>query len=385
MRGFAFAVGTLAVAATVAVGCGGGGALNQQELVSAADEICSENLAAYETLGVRGFTNAGIAAEMAGTARVAEEGLDSLEDLEVESSVPAAWNTYLTAVRQMAATDRRIVRAAKAEDDAGVSAGFAKLDRLFAERRKAAEALGLKSCGRPAEIELEKTGTGPAEELVTVEPSDDVDAAAEAWIAAIKSGSCGAINGMIHTDGGAYTAEQCATATDGYRNAKVVASEQYGPVGMAEIVADGVHWPTLFVVDIRDDRRMRKVVDTINDSGGLRPAAEGNDADEIAKATVEAIREGDAEAFNRAADDPNGNGSFIVEEGFTTIGAGPYSKGFVESIRSGDAEPELLGINATFAVYQIDGEQYDYALVLVHTPGDGNSYRVTGLYPMPRP
>ncbi len=361
--------------------------LDKEGLIAAADEACAESKRAFEAAGPRGITNEGVAAEVASTVRIYDERIASLEALQVAQELRPLWNRYLAGERAKRAGFQDVVEAATADDDDGVSTGFDSVTKAGEARDKAARELGFEVCGLPPEVSIASTGTGPAQDLVFVQPGDDVKAASRRFVEIAATGKCDAINRMMHSDAAPYSEEFCSYAPSYNKGATIVATEQYGPAGVAEVVAkDGTHVVNVFVVDVNGDRTFRKVTDVIHDSGGVRPAPENNDAEQVARETVAAIRTGDAAAFNRVSDYPDSDGSFAVkEDGFTTFGNGSYQKGFVDSIRSSTAEPQLLGINAAFALYLIQGDDFDYVMTFNATAGDGSKYRFSGFYPIPKP
>lgn len=370
-----------------AVACGSDGPLDRQGLIAAADAACTESNLAFEDSGPRGNTNDGIASEITAAVRIYDERLAALEDLQVEQSLVPAWKRYLAGDRAKEKAYRGVVKAARADDDDGVTAGFDEASKVGEARDRAARELGFEVCGKYPKIKTEKTGTGPAEDLVFVAPANDMDAAVREFTQVASTGDCVAINEALHTDATPYSDEVCSYAPFYSKGSKVLATETYGPAGVVETLSeDGTPLTRVFVVDIRGDRKLRYVTDLIHDSGGLRPAPDDNDANDVARKTVAAIRDGDAAALNRLIDYPDSDGSFrVLFDDFTTFGAGDFGKGLVSSIRSGDAEPQLLGINAAFALYFLEGDEYDYVLTFNAYAGDGSKYGFSGFYPIPKP
>ncbi len=371
---------------TVITACGGSGddgPLDRADLVSAADAICTDTNLRFDETGIRGVTNEGVLAEMTATSEIAGDTLEQLEALEVSEEAQSDWDAYLEQYRKTVATDESIVADAKNDDTEAVDAGFTKLSEDYTVRQKAAATVGLKVCSQDPDLKIEETGTGPADDVVYAEPGNTVEEAAKAWVSAIRSGDCAKANDARHTDAGELDAAGCKAAGAALAGAEIVASEQYGPVGMAEIVAADVHYPTMFVEDL--DGELRYGIDVVNDNGGLRPAPDGNDADETADAWLAAVREGDAEAFNATIFEPEREGSFkATEDDFKAIGQGEFGEGLVTAVRGSDAEVQPLGINANWAFYLVEGEEYDYVLNFVHSPGAGVEYRFSGYWPIPK-
>lgn len=388
MKKLLTAVALLISLAAVLTACGGGGdegPLGNEALVAEADAICTETNSQYDDLGIRGISNTGVEAEMTGTADIAEGQLEKLEALEVEADLQEDWDTYLAAVTEAVEVDKQIVADAKADDTDAVNAGFEKLTGpVYEKRQKAAEGLGLKVCSNPdIPIETEQTGTGPADDVSYSEPKNTIEEAADAWVAAIKSGDCKKINALIHTDAGTFDEATCKATSTNLAEADVAGTEQYGPVGIAEIVAADTQYPTMFVEDLDGD--LKYAVSVVHDGGGLRPAPEDNDADETADSAIAALAAGDAEAFNAEIFEPEGEGSFkVTEDDFTSIGSGEFGKSFVSDVRKGDPKPQPLGINATWAFYLVEGTEYDWVVNLVHNPGAGGQYEFAGFFPVPK-
>ncbi len=367
-------------------GCGGGdgsppeGPLAKAELAVAADEVCGAADARFATTGPRGVTNAGLAAEFENTTEIVAERQRGLEELEPKASVKADYERFLGAAAAVVAADRAVAEAAAADDQVGVDRAFGDLGRATARRDKAARDLGMKVCGGLPEPKVEETGTGPGEDVSFAEPRNTVEEALGDYLAATESRDCGAINDAEHSDNGTFSARVCGSVADGYAGAKVLATEQYGPAGAAEIVANAQPFTLHFVEDT--DGVLRRGGDIVVDDGGLRPANEGIDADQVAADTVAAIRAGDAEAFNEtlSVDDQ----SFEVEGGgFDAVGTGKTGDDLVEAIRRDEgAEPEPLGANQAYAFYLLDTEGKDFVLILVHEPGSRTAYRFRGFFPI---
>ncbi|MGK2932460.1 MAG: hypothetical protein ACSLFD_06790 [Solirubrobacterales bacterium] len=388
MKKLLTAVALLMTFAAVLTACGGSeddGPLDQEALAAQADAICSETNLLYDDLGIRGISNTGVVAEMTGTTEIADGQLADLEELEVEADLQKDWDAYLSAVTEAVETDRQIVADAKADDTDAVNAGFEKLGGpIYEERQKIAKELGLEVCSNPdVPIETELTSTGPADDVTYAEPKNTVADAADAWVAATKSGNCDDINALFHVDAGEWDEATCKATSKNFADAEVVESEQYGPVGTAEIVASDTHYPTMFVEDLDGD--LKTTVSVVHDSAGLRPAPEDNDADETAAAAVTALADGDAEVLTATVFEPDEEGSFKeTEDGFTSIGSGKFGPAFVKDVQDERPEPQPLGINATWAFYLVEGSENDWVINLVHNPGAGGNYKFAGYWPVPK-
>lgn len=372
-------------AGAIFTACGGDSGddpVTADNLVAVADDVCTENNRGFEELGVRGLTNPGIADEFEGTAKVRRQFVSAFEGIEIDDSVPAEWDEYIALTKKLAASDEAVAAAAEKNDDAAVGKAFEAQTALYEDRDKLAEKLGFEVCGRSPEIEVVESGTGPADDLVFAEPENTVEEAADTYLKAGISGDCEAFNAERHTDAGKLEPAQCEAAAQSLKGGEVIATEQYGPVGVAEIVgAEDVHYATYFATDL--DGQLRYAGDVINDGGGLRPATEGDDADANAAAAITALRDGDAMGFNEVLLDPENSSLKAEKDGFSKIGEGDFGKQFITEIRKTGAESELLGKNASYAFYLVEGDEYDWVINLVHAPGAGNHYRMSGYFPIP--
>ena len=388
MKKLLTAVALLMSFAAVLSACGGGedeGPLDKEALVAQADAICTDTNLLYDDLGIRGISNTGVESEMTGTIEIAEDQLADLEALEVESDLQEDWDAYIAAVREAVESDRQILADAKADDTDAVNAGFEKLaGPIYEKRQKIAGELGLEVCSNPdIPVASEKTETGPADDVTYAEPKNTVEEAAESWLAAINSGDCAKINALFHSDAGGWDAATCKATSDNFADAKIVESEQYGPAGTAEFVTNETHYPTMFVEDLDGD--LKFAMSVVHDSGGLRPAPDENDAHKTAQAALDALADGDAEAFNSTIFEPEGEGSFKqTEDDFESIGSGEYGAAFVKDVRNGSSELQPLGINSTWSFYLVEGTKNDWVVDLVHEPGAGGHYKFAGFFPVPK-
>jgi len=351
-----------------------------ENLASAMDEVCQNNDAAFTNLGTRGLTNAAIALELTGFAEARQLTVDELDGLNTNDEARTELDKYLVASEGIITADQAIVKAAESGEDEAVNKAFDEQGKAFDARDKVANELGLEFCGQVREIELEKTGTAPPEDLNYAEPTDTIEQAADAYLASVQAGNC---NKLRHTDAGEMKPADCNAAKASFKGAKIVETEQYGPVGVAEFVtADGTHIPTVFINDVDDEFRFAS--DAVHDFGGLRTAPEDNDADQTVDELFKAIQDDDVEAFNAVL--PDSDGGFYIEGSDTVddFSDGEYSDAFLKDVRSGDSEPVQLGINAAFAFYFLEGSENDWVIQLIHAPGGGSHYAFQGYYPIPK-
>lgn len=371
---------TMSVAFLVA--CGGSDQVTKENLAAAMDQVCSDATADFDALGPRGMTNGGIALEVEGTSAVRRQIVDELNEIDADDEAQPLLDEYVAASEEIIANDQKVIAAAKKDDTDAVNAAFGETQAAFDSRDGVAEKIGTEVCGKTVEIAVEPTGTEPPADLDYAKPSNTVDQAAKAFLEAARSGDCDAMNETHHTDATELTQELCGQVTTMVAGAKVAGTEQYGPVGQAEVVTkDGTHLPTYFVADL--DGELRYGGDTIHDQGGLRPAPEGNDAEQQAKATVTAIRDDDPEAFNAVLESEDS--PFHVEgDSFDEFGSGKFVKSLVGDIRDGDDEPVQLGLNSTWGFYFLPGSEHDWVLAMIHRPGAGGNYVFGGYYPVPK-
>jgi hypothetical protein len=384
LKKFAVLLALLAsVFAVAACGSNNNPTVTPDTLASAMDEVCTDTNADFEAMGTRGLTMDGIAAEFEGYAEVRQAVVDGFNELNTDDQAEPQLQKYIDASEQVIAQDKAIAKAAAEGDQKAMNEAFAAQTKAFNERDKVAKEIGTEVCGQTPEIKVEKTGTAPPSDLNVVEPKNTVEDAADNYIEATASGNCGLINANRHTDAGDLDEASCKAAGQALKGAKVIGTESYGPVAQAEILSgNGTHYPTYFVTDL--DGNLRYGGDAIHDSGGLRPAPEGNDAEATAEATVNAIRDNDAAAFNETLafeDSP----FWIKGDTVEKFGEGAYNEEFIKDVKDGDADPIQLGLNSTWAFYFLEGSKYDWVLSFTHNPGIGGHYAFTGYYPIPKP
>lgn len=357
--------------------------ITTETLAAAMDEVCTERNPDFDAMGTRGLNNPGMAVEFEASAEIRQSVVDGFRELNVDDEAQAELDKYIAASEKIIAQDKEVAKAAAADDTDAVNLAFATQSKAFEERDEIAGELGTEVCGQTVEIKVEPTGTAPPEDLVYAEPKNTIEAAADEYVAAAKAGNCKAVNANRHTDAGELEAENCEILKGQFKGAEVAGTEQYGPVGQAEIVSgEGVHYPTYFVEDL--DGMLRYGGDAIHDSGGLRPAPDGNDAQETADAVFKALREGDVEAFNETL--PDEESAFFVEgESLDSFSEGEFNEAFVSDVKDSGAAPIQLGLNSTFGFYFLEGSEYDWVMTLIHIPGSGADYRLSGYFPIPKP
>lgn len=353
-------------------------------LASAMDEVCTDAQVDFDSMGVRGLTNPQLALEFEGTAEVRQAIVDGFNELNLTDEAKAEMQAYVDASEKVIAADREIAEAAADDDTEAVNAAFTKQNKAFTERDAAARKLGTEVCGQSVDIEVSESGTTPPDDLDIAEPKNTIEEAADTYLAAFKRSDCVAVNRNRHTDAGELEKPECEVASKNLQGASVAGTESYVIAGVAEIVGgDGTHYPTFFIEDL--DGVLRYAGDSIHDSGGLRPAPEGNDSEETVDATLAAIRDNDAEAFNETLPDES-SGFWLDQKGeFETFSDGSYNEAFMKDVRSSDSEPVQLGLNAAFGFYLLEGSENNWVLTTIHNPGIGGHYRFSGYWPVPKP
>ena len=351
-------------------------------LASAMDEVCTETNGDFEALGTRGLTNPALALEFEGTAEVRQVVVDGFNELNVNEEAQADLDRYIAASEKIIASDKAIAAAAADEDNAALNKAFQEQSKAFAERDAIAKEIGTEVCGQPAEIRIGESGTAPPEDLNYAEPKNTIEEAADAYIKAFRQKECAAVNRNRHTDAGEMEMTQCETAFGTFAGATIEATEAYGPAGQAEIVAkDGTHFPTYFVEDL--DGMLRYGGDAIHDGGGMLPAPEGNDAQDVADAVFQSLRDSDVEAFNATLPDES-SGFMVKGENLDSFSDGKFNADFIADVKASDADPIQLGLNSAFGFYFLEGSEYDWVMTLIHIPGIGGHYGLSGYYPVPK-
>jgi hypothetical protein len=376
----------LSASALIVVACGSSTSnpeVTPDNLAASMDKVCADANADFEAMGTRGLTNPQIALEFDGMSEVRRAVVDGFDELNLNDAAKQEIEPYIAASEQIIAQDKEIAKAAADDDTAAVNKGFKEQQKVFEKRDEAAKELGTEVCGRPVKTEVEATGTKPPSDLSFAPPKNTTEEAADDYVAALKDGDCAKINQNRHADAGEMDAATCEQVSGGFQNATVRGTEDYGPVGQAEIVAAGTSYPTFFVEDA--DHLLRYGADAINDNGGLRPAPEGNDSQETIDAAFAAIRGNDGAAFNKILPDESSR-FWLKDEGeFDSFSEGKYNKPFVKDVRDGDGDPVQLGLNSTFGFYYYEGTANDWVLTTVHIPGLGGHYRFSGYWPVPKP
>jgi hypothetical protein len=139
----------LALATLGGAGCGGGGKdqVTAAELVARADAICREERGTFDRVQAHPPPNASIAANQTGVLLKATERANSaLRDLNPPDQLKAQYDRYLEARDRAVDQMKRGQDAAEDRDSAEYGAAQAAVAREAPQRRKLAQALGLKAC-----------------------------------------------------------------------------------------------------------------------------------------------------------------------------------------------------------------------------------------------
>jgi hypothetical protein len=131
-------------------GCGGGGKKDQvtaAELVQRADAICREERGTFARVQAHPPPSASVAADQTGELlQAAEKANSGLHDLDPPDELQARYERYLEARDSAVDQLKRGQKAAEDKDSAAYGAAQAALARDAPQRRKLADALGLKIC-----------------------------------------------------------------------------------------------------------------------------------------------------------------------------------------------------------------------------------------------
>jgi hypothetical protein len=134
-------------------GCGGGGSepVSAAELVQKAGATCREERSSFERIQAHPPPNASIAAAQTGELIQATEKANSeLRDLEPPEELQSAYERYLDARDHVLDEMRRGREAAQNRDSGTYGTAQAAVARDAPQRRKLAQALGLRGCSSNA-------------------------------------------------------------------------------------------------------------------------------------------------------------------------------------------------------------------------------------------
>jgi hypothetical protein len=129
-------------------GCGGGSdRVSAAELVQMADEICGKERSSFGRIQTHPPPNASVAADQSDELiRVTEDANSGLRDLRPPEELEPAYDRYLEARDRALDQLKRGRKAAENQDSAAYGAAQAAAAAEAPERRKLAEALGMKVC-----------------------------------------------------------------------------------------------------------------------------------------------------------------------------------------------------------------------------------------------
>jgi hypothetical protein len=132
----------------IGAGCDGGeDRISAAELVQKADEICGKERSSFGRIQARPPPNAAVAADQTDELiRVTEDANSGLRDLRPPEELEPAYDRYLVARNRALDQMKRGSGAAENQDSAAYGAAQAAAAAEAPERRKLAEALGLKVC-----------------------------------------------------------------------------------------------------------------------------------------------------------------------------------------------------------------------------------------------
>ena len=138
--------------AAMGAGCGSGKEeVSAAELVQRADGICREEQAKFDRIQAQAPANASIAARQTEElVDVTEAASSDLGDLEPPESLRETYDRYLEARGRVLEEMKRGEEAAEKRDSAGYAAAQTAVAKGAQERRRLADALGLRICGAGA-------------------------------------------------------------------------------------------------------------------------------------------------------------------------------------------------------------------------------------------
>jgi hypothetical protein len=137
----------------VAAGCGGGGKqqVSAAELAQKADAICRQEQSGFNRIQAHPPANASVAADQTGELiEITEKANSDLRDLEPPDELSASYDRYLEARDRVVDQMKRGKDAAESQDSAAYGAAQAAVAREAPQRRKLAQALGLRACSSSA-------------------------------------------------------------------------------------------------------------------------------------------------------------------------------------------------------------------------------------------
>jgi hypothetical protein len=129
-------------------GCGGGSErVSSAELAQKADEICGKERSSFARIQAHPPPNASVAADQTDElVRATEDANSALRDLKPPEELQPAYDRYLAARDRTIDQMKRGKDAAENQDAAAYGAAQAAVVRDAPERKKLAQALGLKVC-----------------------------------------------------------------------------------------------------------------------------------------------------------------------------------------------------------------------------------------------
>jgi hypothetical protein len=133
---------------SLGIGCGGGDdEVSAAELVQKADEICGKERSSFARIQSHPPPNASVAADQTGELiQVTEDATSQLRDLKPPEELQSPYDRYLEARDRVIDQMKRGRDAAADQDSAAYGAAQAAVARDAPQRRKLAQALGLKVC-----------------------------------------------------------------------------------------------------------------------------------------------------------------------------------------------------------------------------------------------
>ena len=364
---------------------------SDEEFLTATDELCDQYSAIYNRIPIYASFPAGLSKEFEARVALDEAVQEDLESIEPTEGLAEEWQAYVDASAEILANDERIVELAEADQEAEVNEFLSgEATATIEEFSAAAEELGACEEEFPSNDELAAEVASATEAAADAPQSDvTIEAIASEYLMALQNGDCEVLFRATHSQNYLEGPEKdCSASASQYEGYELAATASYGPAAAA-VFANGEGESTYneFILDPKTGGYAYTGTLYAAD-GGLQPANEGIDSDQVAADAVTAIRDNDPDGLSALlktdvpSDQPTDEGAFEKTKPFDSLGSDPvYEERIVADIRADSgAEPVLLGADQAQAYYLLDTEATDYVLVNRHEPGSETEYRFSGYW-----
>ncbi len=372
---------------------------SEAEFTDAVDSYCDTAGEIFSRAPVYGISAEGLAAEFELLVELENQEQAKLASIEAPEEAADAWAAYQDASAKLIAEHEKVLGAAESGDADGANeilfgAATDALDALT----EANDAAGLECIDPGAPVSEEEPAAATDAAADAQQPSNTIEEASDAYLAALQSGDCDEIAAESHSQAGLDASGfadpktgDCSFQEKTFAEASIAGTAQFGPVGIAIITTEpGVHAYEQWVLDSEADGELKHTSGIYADDNGLDAPNEGIDADATAQAFLDSVRADDPAAFNDTITVealPASEGGFVQDgDSIERIGSDPdYGEAIVEDVRADEsATAELLGVNQLQAEYLVDTDgANDYILMLTHQPGSETAYRVSAYWALP--